>query len=108
MKHYCTILLLLVFLVGGAPYIAGALPLTDSLSVDKLEKKILADLHEKKGKTTDSVPYETMQAIGASERLGYTHGKAVALACQAIDMNMRANDFIRAERPAGAGRHPSR
>lgn len=52
------------------------------------------------GKAMDSIPYETTQAMEASERLGYTHGKAVALAIQAIMMNMHVNDFIRAEQLA--------
>jgi tetratricopeptide (TPR) repeat protein len=95
MKHYSTILLL-ILLVGGA----RAQPLTDSLSVDRLEKKILGDLIQKIGKAMDSIPYETTQAMEASERLGYTHGKAVALAIQAIMMNMHVNDFVRAEQLA--------
>jgi hypothetical protein len=52
------------------------------------------------GKAIDSIPYETTQAMQASERLGYVHGKAVALAIQAIMMNMHVNDFIRAEQLA--------
>ena len=115
MKRYYTILLL-ILLVGGAgpgrgvraqtpgaripdgPPITGVLPLTDSLSVDSLERKILKDLHEKKRNAIDSVPIETMtmQAMHASERLGYIHGKAVALACQAIYLDMHKDDFIRA------------
>jgi tetratricopeptide (TPR) repeat protein len=95
MKHYYTILLF-IFLAGGV----RAQPLTDSLSIDRLEKKILGDLHEREGKGIDSILYETTQAMGASERLGYIHGKAVSLACQAIYTNMRVNDFIRAEQLA--------
>jgi tetratricopeptide (TPR) repeat protein len=90
MKHYCTILL--IFLFGGV----RAQPLTDSLSVDRLEKKILGELTQKMGKAIDSIPYETTQAMEVSERLGYIHGKAAALAIQAIMMNMHAHDFIRA------------
>ena len=96
MKHYYTILL--IFLVTGVwpGQSVRAQTLTDSLSVDRLERKLLKDLHEKKRNAIDSVPFETMnmQAMHASERLGYIHGKAVALASQAIYLNMHKNDFI--------------
>jgi tetratricopeptide (TPR) repeat protein len=115
MKPYCTILLL-VFLAGGAwsqtapggrmlrpagsLSIADDRSITDSLQIDSLEKRAFLGLDQKTGKAIDSVPYETTKAMAASERLGYIHGKAVALACQAIFMNMHKGDFIRAEQLA--------
>ena len=93
MKHCYTILLLLIFLVGGV----RAQSLTDSVRIDSLENRNFQRLSQKTGKVIDSVLSGAAEAMQTSERLGYTHGKAVALAVEAIVMNLHVNDFIRAE-----------
>jgi tetratricopeptide (TPR) repeat protein len=69
----------------------------DSVQIDSLENRNFQRLSQKTGKVIDSVLSEAAEAMQTSERLGYTHGKAVALAVEAIVMNLHVNDFIRAE-----------
>ena len=100
MKHYYTILLF-IFLVGEGR--AQTVPaesmvrLMDSVRIDSLENRNFQRLSQKTGKVIDSVLSDAAEAMQASERLGYTHGKAVALAVEAITMDLHVNDFIRAE-----------
>lgn len=96
MRLYYTILLLL--LAGttwpqtGPSDGAGA-----RKQIDSLENRITVILRQKTHTGIDTISQYTSQALQESRQIGYTHGIAVALACQAFLMNMHANDFNRSE-----------
>ncbi|HWK02676.1 MAG TPA: histidine kinase [Puia sp.] len=70
------------------------------MRIDSLENQAISHLSHKNDSTTDLIASLAAQALLESRRIGYSHGIAVALACQAFLMNMHANDFTRSEQLA--------
>src|SRR5258708_4590154 len=101
MRVYCTILFLISALAAqGQPEPAGQV----RRRIDSLENQAISRLNlshnHKNDSTTDITAGLAAQALQESQRAGYSHGIAVALACQAIIMNIHANDFTRSEQLA--------
>jgi tetratricopeptide (TPR) repeat protein len=106
MERWATILLIFLCLQAsgqrndglwaGGGRMNGGEGRMDTVQIDSLENRFMIASHEKTGKIFDSLRPEIARAMQASERLGYAHGKAVALACEAFIVNMQANDFVQA------------
>ncbi|HXB06289.1 MAG TPA: histidine kinase [Puia sp.] len=94
------IILLLLLLAGAGRCWAGTPEEACRREVDSLLDKALASLQIKHYSPTDSIAGFASQALQKSMAIGYTHGIALALACQAFVSNMRTNDFPRAEQLA--------
>jgi len=99
MRVYCTILLLIAALAaqgqsGPADRVRAG--------IDSLENQAISYLSpsHKHDSTPDNLAGLAAQALQESRRTGYSHGIAVALACQAFIMNMHSNDFTRSEQLA--------
>ena len=98
MRVYCTILFLIAVLsVAGQP---GGADHRVRMRIDSLENKAINWLTHKNDSATDLIAGLATEALQESERTGYPHGIAVALACQAFLMNMHANDFNQSEQLA--------
>ncbi|GGB04484.1 hypothetical protein GCM10011511_29750 [Puia dinghuensis] len=69
--------------------------------IDSLNEKAVRWVRfDKWGMPMDTSNCYAVEALRESRKIGYTHGIAQALACQAFVMNMHANDFPRAEQLA--------
>ncbi|HTI07432.1 MAG TPA: tetratricopeptide repeat protein [Puia sp.] len=97
MRVYCTILFLISVLAAlGQP--GGVDPVRKR--IDSLENQATNWLTHKNDSASDMIAGLASEALQESERAGYPHGIAVALACQAFLMNMHANDFNQSEKLA--------
>lgn len=65
--------------------------------IDSLEGKAIVYMYRKHDPSIDSMADYVADILSESRSLGYAHGIAVALGCQAFIANMRANDFTRSE-----------
>ena len=99
MRVYCTILFFIAALAaqGQAGPADRARVRIDSLENQAID---LFSLSHKHDSTPNNLASLASQALLESQRTGYPHGIAVALACQAFIMNMHANDFTRSEQLA--------
>src|SRR5258708_37415443 len=74
------------------------------MRIDSLDIQAISPLNLSHNHKNDSTPDITAglaaQALQEPQRAGYSHGIAVALACQAIIRNIHANDFTRSEQLA--------
>jgi tetratricopeptide (TPR) repeat protein len=68
--------------------------------VDSLLEKALGSMTKKHYGQVDSIAAYAATALQESRAIGYKHGIALALACQAFAENMGTNDFPRAEQLA--------
>jgi tetratricopeptide (TPR) repeat protein len=68
--------------------------------IDSLEQKAIAYMYRKDDPGVDSMANYANTALEESKRIGYAHGIAVALACQAFVIDKQANDFPRSEKLA--------
>jgi len=66
-------------------------------AIDSLLHKALSDMRTKHYGQVESVERYADVALEKSRAIGYTHGIALALACQAFAANMGRNDFPEAE-----------
>ena len=99
MRVYCTILFFIAVLAARGQ--SGPADRTRA-RIDSLENQALSyfTLNHKHDSTPDNLAALASQALLESRRTGYSHGIAVALACQAFIMNMHTNDFTRSEQLA--------
>jgi tetratricopeptide (TPR) repeat protein len=99
MKAYFTILLL----VSGWPVWSQGLSFGESgglKRIDSEENWVRAGLREKMAGLADSMSATIDQALRESRQLGYIHGVAMALACEASIVEMQTNDYVLAGRLA--------
>jgi tetratricopeptide (TPR) repeat protein len=103
-RAYCIILLLILngpLWSQGLPVEGRVLPPGVSQGlIDSLENGLVMRLRQKNCPTVDSIGVEASRLLMMSQQLGYRHGMGVALACQAVIMNIHAGDFVRAEQVA--------
>jgi len=66
-------------------------------AVESLLDRALANMKEKHLVHFDSIAYYSGKALQESKDMGYTHGIALAIACQAYLVNTKWNDFPRGE-----------
>ncbi|HVU99415.1 MAG TPA: histidine kinase [Puia sp.] len=69
-------------------------------AVDSLLHKALSDMRTKHYGQVDTVEHYADVALRESRAIGYPHGIALSLACQAFAANMGRNDFPQAEQLA--------
>jgi tetratricopeptide (TPR) repeat protein len=95
MRIFCTILLLL--LAGLARSEDGR---ADSVRarVDSIEGMVMHYLTHKDDKPTGPLELSVSQALEASRRVGYAHGIAVGLACQAVMVGHGKGDWVLCEK----------
>lgn len=98
MKVYCTILFLIAVQAAQGQPEQPAPRLR--MRIDSLENQAISWLTHKKDSSPDVITGLISEGLRESERTGYPHGIAVALACQAFLMNMHANDFNQSEQLA--------
>src|SRR5258708_2441627 len=92
----CGIILLLLLAGVGRSW-AGSREETRR-HVDSLLEKAISILHVMKHLgPSDSLGVYAAEALADSRSIGYAHGIALSLACQAFIMNMTVNDFARSE-----------
>ena len=65
--------------------------------IDSLENRAISLVRQKNDEGIDSMTVLAALAMEDSRRIGYSHGMAVALACQAVYLDMHTSDFPRAE-----------
>jgi tetratricopeptide (TPR) repeat protein len=92
-------IILLLLLAGVGRSWAGS-PEDDRRLVDSLNNKAINTLTTKKHFGLDTTTRYADEALQVSRKIGYAHGIAVALACQAGIRNMAFSDFPRAEQLA--------
>ena len=95
MRIFCTILLLL--LAGLARSEDGR---ADSIRkcVDSIEAQVLQYLTHKTFPDKAAMSADAAKVLEAARRVGYEHGIAVALACQAAIAGLGNNDFVLSEK----------
>ena len=94
------IILGLLLLVGAGRCWAETPDDAGRRQIDSLLDKALAGLKQKHEGPMDSIGIYAAAALQQSRAIGYTHGIALSLACQAFVRNMAVNDFPRAEQLA--------
>jgi len=105
MRVRYTILFIVLLAVGGvargqAGRTQGGRAQRAYAQIDSLEQKAIAYMFRKDDPGVDSMACYANVALAESRRMGYAHGIAVALACQAFVINKQANDFPRSEKLA--------
>jgi tetratricopeptide (TPR) repeat protein len=95
MRIFCTILLLLL-----AGLVRSEDGRTDSIKkcVDSIEAQVLQYLTHKTFPDKASMSADAAKVLEAARRVGYDHGIAVALACQAAIAGLGNNDFVLSEK----------
>lgn len=90
----------LLSLAMAGPCWAGVPVNARRREVDSLLQRALMDMRKKHYGQVDSIERWGGLALKESQAMGYAHGIALALACQAFSANMGRNDFPRAEQLA--------
>ena len=102
--HFMRIFYVIVLLLLAGPVWAGE-GAPDSTAkrikrIDSIEKRIINLLIEKKMGSYGPAASYAENALERSRRIGYTHGIAVALACQAAIVGHGNDEFMRSEKLA--------
>jgi tetratricopeptide (TPR) repeat protein len=94
------LLSILLILVSGAAWPQNGVADSARKRIDRLENSAIALALLKHDEAIDSMTVLAARALEESQRVGYSHGIAVALACQAFYLDMQTSDFPRAEQLA--------
>ena len=90
----------LYFIISLLLIAGAARPQADTARkrIDSIERQLLDQLSRREYGVNDTVAINALLALEASRKIGYSHGTAVALTCEALIVKARSNDFLRSEK----------
>ena len=95
-----TYLIISLLLLAGAAKPQTPRADTARKRVDSIERGLLDEVSRRDYGITDKAALNATLALEASRKIGYDHGTAVALTCEALIVKAQVNDFLRSEKLA--------